>query len=96
MKIIEKHQLQSVDIDRIIEMAWEDRTPFDAITTQFGLSEKEVIELMKFEMHPNNWKKWRERVQGRATKHAVKREKDVLRFKSKQQRIISGNRMSKR
>lgn len=96
MKIIEKYQLQSADIDRIIEMAWEDRTPFDAITAQFGLSEKEVIELMKFEMHPNNWKKWRARVQGRATKHAAKREEDVLRFKSKQQRLISGNRISKR
>ena len=45
MKIIEKYQLQGADIDRIVEMAWEDRTPFDAITLQFGLSEKEIIEL---------------------------------------------------
>ena len=96
MKIIEKYQLQSADIDRIVEMAWEDRTPFDAITLQFGLSEKEIIELMKFEMHPNNWKKWRARVQGRATKHSAKRDSEVNRFKSSQQRLISGNRMSKR
>ncbi|AEE52022.1 TIGR03643 family protein [Haliscomenobacter hydrossis] len=96
MKIIEKHQLQSADIDRIVEMAWEDRTPFDAITLQFGLSEKEIIELMKFEMHPNNWKKWRARVQGRATKHSAKRDSGVKRFKSSRQRSISGNRMSKR
>jgi uncharacterized protein (TIGR03643 family) len=96
MKIIEKYQLQVADIDRIIEMAWEDRTPFDAITLLFGLSEKEVIELMKFEMHPRNWKKWRARVQGRSTKHAAKRDNEVLRFKSNQQRTISGNRISKR
>ncbi|HOY20014.1 MAG TPA: TIGR03643 family protein [Haliscomenobacter sp.] len=96
MKIIEKYQLQSLDIDRIVEMAWEDRTPFDAITLQFGLSEKEIIELMKFEMHPKNWKKWRARVQGRATKHSAKRDAEVNRFKSNQQRSISGNRMSKR
>lgn len=95
MKVIEKYQLQSADIDRIIEMAWEDRTPFDAITLQFGLSEKEVIELMKFEMHPRNWKKWRARVQGRSTKHAAKRDNEVLRFKSKLQRTITGNRISK-
>lgn len=96
MKVIEKYQLQSADIDRIIEMAWEDRTTFDAITLQFGLSEKEVIELMKFEMHPRNWKKWRARVQGRSTKHAAKRDNEVLRFKSKLQRTITGNRISKR
>lgn len=96
MKIIEKYQLSEADIDRIVEMAWEDRTPFDAIKAQFGVTESEVIELMKYEMHPNNWKKWRERVQGRSTKHAGKRNSEVLRFKSRQQRIISGNRQSKR
>lgn len=96
MKIIEKYQLSGVDIDRIVEMAWEDRTPFEAIKAQFGVSESEVIELMKYEMHPNNWKKWRARVQGRSTKHNAKRNIEVLRFKSRQQRIISGNRQSKR
>ncbi len=57
------------DIDRIIEMAWEDRTPFEAITFQFGLKEQEVIDLMRREMKPSSFRMWRERVQGRATKH---------------------------
>lgn len=96
MKIIEKYQLTAADIDRIVEMAWEDRTPFDAIKAQFGVPESEVIELMKYEMHLNNWKKWRARVQGRTTKHSTKRNSEVSRFKSRQQRIISGNRQSKR
>ena len=72
MKVIEKYNLTPVDINRIVEMAWEDRTPFDAITAQFGLAEAEVIELMKYEMKLSNWKKWRARVQGRATKHLAK------------------------
>ena len=55
-------ELNQIDIDRIIQMAWEDRTPFEAITYQFNLSEKEVIQLMKSEMTLRNWKKWRERV----------------------------------
>lgn len=96
MKIIEKYQLTAADIDRIVEMAWEDRTPFDAIKAQFGIPESEVIELMKYEMHLNNWKKWRARVQGRTTKHSAKRNSEVLRFKSRQQRTISSNRQSKR
>lgn len=61
--------LDTRDIDRIIEMAWEDRTPFEAITFQFGLKEQEVIELMRKEMKPSSFRMWRERVQGRATKH---------------------------
>ena len=50
-------QLSLQDIDRIIEMAWEDRTPFEAIKFQFLLSESQVIALMRKEMHPNNFKK---------------------------------------
>jgi uncharacterized protein (TIGR03643 family) len=84
------------DIDRIIEMAWEDRTPFDAIKAQFGLAEAEVIALMRREMHPRNWRKWRSRVQGRATKHVQKRSEEVLRFKCDRQRRISNNHISKR
>jgi len=61
--------LDTRDIDRIIEMAWEDRTPFEAITFQFGLKEQEVIELMRKEMKPSSFRMWRQRVQGRATKH---------------------------
>ena len=55
------------DINRVIEMAWEDRTPFDAIEFQFGLSEKEVIVLMRSELKNSSWKRWRKRVQGRGT-----------------------------
>lgn len=77
-------------------MAWEDRTPFEAIKVQFGLSEAEVITLMKAEMRLQNWKKWRARVQGRATKHATLRDKGVQRFKSKMQRTVTLNRISKR
>lgn len=96
MKIIDKHQLSEEDIDRIINMAWEDRTPFEAIETQFGLTEAEVIKLMKHEMRLNNWKKWRARVQGRKTKHRQLRDKSVLNFKAKAQKQITQNRISKR
>ena len=58
-----------IDIDRIIEMAWEDRTPFEAITYQFSLSEQQVIALMRKEMNASSFKMWRKRVQGRKTKH---------------------------
>lgn len=91
-----KYKLTDLAIDRIIEMAWEDRTPFDAITFQFGLTEAEVIRLMKNEMTLQNWKKWRARVQGRATKHEALRTEDVDRFKCNRQRQISRNRISKR
>jgi uncharacterized protein (TIGR03643 family) len=96
MQVIEKYKLDVRAIDRIVEMAWEDRTPFDAIEFQFGLSEKEVIQLMKDQMHLRNWKKWRARVQGRATKHRKLRENRVGTFKSNSQRQITGNRISKR
>ncbi len=96
MEIIEKYKLSAADIDRIVEMAWEDRTPFEAIETQFGLKEGEVIQLMKYEMHIRNWLKWRARVQGRKTKHQVLRNDEVSRFKSRMQRTISRNRLSKR
>ena len=68
----EKQPLSPEDIDRVIEMAWEDRTPFDAIRAQFGLSEQEVIALMRREMKASSFRMWRARVQGRATKHATK------------------------
>ena len=61
------------DISRIIEMAWEDRTPFEAIEATYNLSEKEVKELMKKEMRYSSYKLWRERVYGRKTKHLSKR-----------------------
>ncbi len=88
-------ELTERDIDRIIGMAWEDRTPFEAIEFQFEVTEAEVIKLMQREMHPKNFRKWRARVSGRKTKHAKLRDDDVLRFKSRQQRTISYNRSSK-
>ena len=88
--------LTPADTDRIIEMAWEDRTPFEAILAQFGLSEAEVIVLMRRELKPASWRRWRERVQGRATKHQAKSAVDDARFKSGLQRTITGNKISKR
>ena len=64
------NSLQASVVDRIIEMAWEDRTSFEAIQYQFGLSEKDVIALMRKEMKPSSFRMWRKRVSGRKTKHA--------------------------
>jgi uncharacterized protein (TIGR03643 family) len=91
-----QQQLTEQDIDRIIEMAWEDRTPFDAILLQFGLKEAEVIALMRKEIKPSSWRMWRARVQGRATKHSAKRGFEVGRHKCTLQRQITGNKISKR
>ena len=88
--------LKTNDINRIIEMAWEDRTPFEAILVQFGLSEQEVINLMRKELKPGSWRLWRARVQGRVTKHAFKRSNLVGRFKCSRQKAISLNKISKR
>lgn len=84
------------ELDRIIEMAWEDRTTFEAITYQFDISEQEVIEIMRREMKASSFRMWRKRVQGRSTKHASLRQDDVSRFKSSRQKNISGNKISKR
>lgn len=73
-------------IDRIVEMAWEDRTPFEAIELQFGLLEKEVIEVMRRQMKPSSFRMWRERVSGRKTKHIKKRGFIEGRFKSERQK----------
>ena len=83
-------------IDRIVEMAWEDRTTFDAIRVQFGISESEVIRIMRQEMKPSSFRMWRKRVQGRKTKHAEKRDFDKGRVKCSRQRTISNNKISKR
>ena len=91
-----KSLLSCEQIDRIIEMAWEDRTPFDAILAQFGLNEKSVIDLMRKELKINSFKLWRERVQGRKTKHSKIRLNDVDRFKCSRQKNISNNKISKR
>lgn len=89
-------EFSDIEIDRIIEMAWEDRTPFEAIVLQFGIKEKEVITLMRKELKPNSFKRWRERVQGRATKHQSLRSEPTKRFKSSQQKQITNNKISKR
>lgn len=91
-----ERDLTPEEIDRIIGMAWEDRTPFEAITFQFGLTEGEVIRLMKQELKLSSWKRWRARVQGRKTKHRKLRENTVGRFKSKAQRDITFNKISKK
>jgi len=84
--------LNEEDINRVIEMAWEDRTPFEAITMQFGISEQETIMIMRREMKASSFRMWRARVQGRATKHAALRIDSVNRFKCSRQKQISGNK----
>ena len=88
-------KLDLVHIDRIIDMAWEDRTPFEAISFQFGLNEKEVITLMRREMKSKSFAMWRKRVQGRKTKHLKLRDNTVNRFKCTRQKS-TGNKISKR
>jgi uncharacterized protein (TIGR03643 family) len=89
--------LSAVEEDRIIEMAWEDRTPFEAIEIQFQVSEKEVIECMRKNLKPTSFRRWRKRVHdGVSQKHLAKRSDEINRFKSKQQRLITGNKISKR
>lgn len=89
--------MNSIDVDRIIEMAWEDRTPFEAIKFQFNLSESEVIKLMRKELKLKSFKLWRKRVHsGISSKHLSKRNQEIIRFKSSRQRDISNNKISKR
>lgn len=71
--------LSEADLSRLIEMAWEDRTPFDAIETTFGYSEPQVIALMRKELKRNSFELWRKRVTGRSTKHLALRSKLVTR-----------------
>ena len=83
------------DINRIIEMAWEDRTPFEAIEFQFGLKEKDVIEFMRKNSLPSSFKMWRKRMTSRKTKHSKLRDQTTKRFKCSRQRG-TGNKISKR
>ena len=89
---MEKKALTPQEIDRIVEMGWEDRTPFDAIKAQFGVSEAEVIAIMRREMKPSSFRMWRARVQGRTTKHTALRSEEIDRFKCTRQRSISMNK----
>jgi uncharacterized protein (TIGR03643 family) len=89
--------MERIDIDRVIEMAWEDRTPFEAISIQFGLSEAETIKLMRSELKRNSFNLWRKRVNsGVSQKHLAKRSDDIKRFKCSRQKTISMNKISKR
>tara|TARA_Y100001958_G_C20795752_1_gene261262 strand:+ start:72 stop:359 length:288 start_codon:yes stop_codon:yes gene_type:complete len=84
------------ELDRIIEMAWEDRTSFDAIEKQFGILEKDVIKLMRKELKEKSFKMWRKRVNGRSTKHSKMSSPNKLRFKSNSQKQITLNKISKK
>ena len=75
------------DVSRIIEMAWEDRTPFEAILEQYKLSEPQVISLMRKEMKASSFRMWRKRVSGRKTKHLTQRSFKVGRHVCPTQRL---------
>ncbi len=79
-------KMEIKDIDRIIEMCWEDRTPFESIEFQFGLKEQDVIKIMRRNLKNKSFKVWRERVSGRKTKHMEL--KNSTRFKSTHKRPI--------
>ena len=89
--------LKDSDIDRIIEMAWEDRTPFEAIEYQFGFSETQTIQLMRKELKRSSFNLWRKRVNsGASQKHLKKRDSKIQRFKCSRQKAISNNKIAKR
>ena len=95
--MLETKQFTERELDRIIEMAWEDRTPFEAILFQFRLSEKHVINLMRSTLKESSFKRWRKRVNsGVSQKHLMKRNSDITRFRCSRQKAISGNKISKR
>jgi len=90
-------KLNCIQIDRVIEMAWEDKTPFEAILFQFNLAEKDVIKLMRSNLKESSFKRWRKRVNsGVSQKHLKKRNSEINRFKCSRQKSISGNKISKR
>ena len=86
--------LSEADTDRIIQMCWEDRTPFDVIITQFNLSEKEIISVMRKNLKKSSFIRWRKRVDNRKTKHTALSSADKKRFKSNSQRQITLNKIS--
>lgn len=92
-----KEELTDEAKDRIIQMAWEDRTPFEAIAFQFGLSESEVIKLMRTQLKRSSFNRWRKRVHQKVSlKHLKKRSSEINRFKCSRQKMISFNKVSKR
>lgn len=92
-----EYGISEIELDRVIEMAWEDRTPFEAILFQFSLAEKDVIRIMRRELKPKSFRLWRQRVnEGVSQKHLKKRSSEIDRFKCSRQRAISHNKISKR
>ena len=90
-------QFTEAELDRIIEMAWEDRTPFSAIQFQFNISESETIKIMRLSLKRKSFNLWRKRVHsGTSRKHLKKRHPDITRFKCSRQKAISNNKISKR
>ena len=97
LQIYNMLNLNSVQTDRVIEMAWEDRTPFEAILFKFNLNEKDVIKLMRSNLKESSFKRWRKRVNsGVSQKHLKKRNPEINRFKCSRQKSITGNKISKR
>ena len=78
--------METIDIERIIEMCWEDRTPFEAIEYQFGLKEEDAIKIMRNNLKPKSFKVWRKRVSGRKTKHMALKDSNI--FKSTHKRKL--------
>ena len=91
-----KTDLSLEDVDRIIQMAWEDRTTFEAIELQFGLKQADVIKLMRKELKTTSFKLWRTRTNGQSTKHEGLRSNEINRFKCSRQKAIAHNKISKR
>ncbi|MFT4754085.1 MAG: hypothetical protein ACI9GM_000651 [Salibacteraceae bacterium] len=95
--MVDTQKFTERELDRVIEMAWEDRTPFEAILFQFGLPEKDVIKVMRGNLKESSFKRWRKRVNsGVSQKHLNKRNSEIGRFKCSRQSAISGNKISKR
>lgn len=86
MSALPHDPLSEADVSRIVEMAWEDRTPFEAIERQFGLNESAVVALMRRTMKPRSFKMWRERMAGRTTKHESLRHPDIQRHRARHTR----------
>jgi uncharacterized protein (TIGR03643 family) len=91
------NKLAEAAIDRIIEMAWEDKTPFEAIYYQFNLTESDVIKLMRSQLKRSSFNLWRKRVNSKiSSKHLKLRSAKIKRFKCTRQKAISQNKITKR
>ena len=82
------------EVDRIIQMCWEDSTPFDGISDQFNITENQIISVMRNNLKKSSFIRWRKRIDNRKTKHSALSTKDKKRFKSKSQKQITYNKIS--